>query len=209
MKKTIFIVLGMVLITCCLGLSDFSCNGTINGVVTNSASSPIEGASITTNATSFSATTDSEGSYEITGLPEGIYTVSASKDGWTPAATVEVVIAKKIPLFGVEVSQNFILLGKGTVTGRVTKQSDGSPLADACVYMNYSNYQYYSSTFTDSSGYYTIDNISPGDYCINAVHILSTPDLASYYSEFNITENHTETINLECYPDNNMDGLPD
>lgn len=107
--KIYYFIIGIAAILCCFGLSDFSCDGTITGTVSTSSGVGIQGATITTGTQSFSATTDANGDYEITGLPEGIYNLTASSDGYKTSDTVEVTIVRKLPLFGAEKIQDFTL----------------------------------------------------------------------------------------------------
>jgi serine protease len=59
--------------------------GSINGTVTSTAGAAIKGAKITakTGSTTYSATTSSTGSYLLTNLPLGTYSVTASSGGYS------------------------------------------------------------------------------------------------------------------------------
>lgn len=198
-KKTISFILGIIVLTCCMGLSDFSCDGTITGTVTNSGETGIEGATISTGTESFSATTDSNGGYRITGLPEGIYNVSASKDGYKTSDTVEVTIVKKFPVFGAEQTQDFTLLQNGSISGTVTMESTGNPYENAWVYLYYGNspYSYVSSTTTNSVGYYLFSDISPDYYQIWA----QIPDYISEKPFVTLENSGAITQDLALEPD--------
>lgn len=56
--------------------------GTISGLVRNSSSIGIPGATVTTNTGGYSATTNSSGGYTISAVTPGAYSVTASKTGY-------------------------------------------------------------------------------------------------------------------------------
>ena len=66
--------------------------GTISGCVTDTSSAPIQGAKVTVAGTGCSDETGSSGFYSITGVPVGIYTVTASALGYEDASALSVKI---------------------------------------------------------------------------------------------------------------------
>lgn len=83
--------------------------GSISGVVTNTSGAVIRGAKITakTGSATYSATTSSTGSYLLTNLPLGSYSVAASANGYT-LQTKSATLADSTP-----VTVNFALVKKG------------------------------------------------------------------------------------------------
>lgn len=67
--------------------------GTIAGTVTDSGGEPIEGANVVVEDTELSTTTDDDGDYEITDVPEATYTVTASAAGYDDNSQSVTVIA--------------------------------------------------------------------------------------------------------------------
>jgi subtilisin family serine protease len=68
--------------------------GTIEGNVTGADTElAIGGASVVVEGTDLSATTDSNGYYEITDVAEGTYTVTASADGYESVSQYDVVVS--------------------------------------------------------------------------------------------------------------------
>jgi len=83
--------------------------GSISGVVTNTTGAVIKGAKITAKigSATYSATTSSTGSYLLTNLPLGTYSVAASANGYT-SQTKSATLADSTP-----VPVNFALAKKG------------------------------------------------------------------------------------------------
>ncbi len=68
--------------------------GTIAGTVTDSSNDePIKGATVVVEGTELSATTDDDGDYEITDVPVGTYTVTASAEGYESASQENVEVS--------------------------------------------------------------------------------------------------------------------
>jgi len=162
--------------------------GAINGTITDaSTGSPVTAASIT--ADGYSATTDSIGYYIITDVPAGTYTVTASLTGYLDGVATGVVVAAgettQLDFSLTRISEN------GTIYGKVTDISTGDPIAGATVSVD-TTY----STSTDSSGIYTIDNVSPGDYTVTAT-------ATNYYSDSrpaHVESNMTTTVDFALEP---------
>lgn len=107
--------------------------GQIKGtVVRDDNGNPISGATVTaTNGTlTFTATTDANGNYTITGVEPGTYGVVASAPGFLPSASVSAVVATAADTIGI----NFRLkvAPPGTISGLVATTS-GVPVAGATV----------------------------------------------------------------------------
>lgn len=66
--------------------------GSISGYVRDTYGNPISGASVTTNPGSYSATSQSNGYYSITGVTPATYTVSASKAGYQAQSKSGIVV---------------------------------------------------------------------------------------------------------------------
>jgi hypothetical protein len=73
-------------------LTPLPTNGNIAGIVSDaSTGNPIEGANITTNG--YFDITDANGHYNISSIPAGTYTVTASKDGYESSSSTNIVVA--------------------------------------------------------------------------------------------------------------------
>ena len=66
--------------------------GTISGFVKTTSNNPILGATVSTNPTGYTATTDSTGSYTLANVPGGTYSVTASKLGYGPITNSGVIV---------------------------------------------------------------------------------------------------------------------
>jgi len=68
-------------------------HGDIAGTVTDQAGAPVAGATVGVGGTAFTATTAADGSYTITGVPAGTYSVSAGASGYQTARRQVTVVA--------------------------------------------------------------------------------------------------------------------
>ncbi|QSV47060.1 carboxypeptidase regulatory-like domain-containing protein [Geobacter benzoatilyticus] len=138
-------------------------DGTLTGKVTISGTrTAIPGATITAVGTTgtFTAVTGTTGSYTMS-LPPATYTVTCNAEGYvskTASATLKA---------GVKTVLNFALLKAtvttGTLTGAVTNSATGTGVSGATVATATGGY----SATTDSTGKYTIANITAGTYNVN------------------------------------------
>ena len=128
---------------------------TISGRVTDGAGNGVAG--VTVSAGARSATTDATGFYTISGLPTGVYTLTATRSGYqiTPASRT-VTVSDHLS------GQDFIAtLLTYTVGGRVT---DGAGNGVAGVTVSAGA----RSATTDATGFYTISGLSSGVYALRA-----------------------------------------
>jgi hypothetical protein len=74
------------------GAVDEEALGTITGKVTDDSENPIDEAEVIIEDTALSATTDENGDYTIADVPVGIYTVTASAEGYEPASKDDIEV---------------------------------------------------------------------------------------------------------------------
>lgn len=131
-------------------------SGTITGTVQSSSGAAITGASVGFGGGT--ATTDSTGTYTLNNVPVGTVQLVASASGFQ-SVTQSVTVNG-----GATSTANFTLnpATGGTVTGKVTNISNGALLAGATV--SWSG----GSTTTNTSGIYTLTNVSAGTQNITA-----------------------------------------
>ena len=158
-----------------------SAGGTISGTVTReSGGTAISGADVSAHSDTGGwghATTATDGTYSITGLPSGSYRVrvEASSQGfaeefynnttdWEQATKVAVTPGQTAA------SINFALAGGGSISGTVTKQSDGTPVSDADVWADSYDGRGGNGTRTGSDGTFTITGLAAGDYRVGSQH---------------------------------------
>ena len=159
---------------------DFSLpeGGSISGVVTRqSDGTPIANADVWANSYDCcgggnGTRTGPDGTYTLNGLVPGDYRVEvrafgsglvgefyASTSDWNAAMPVNVTAATTTP--GID----FSLEGGGSISGRVTRESDGSPVANADVWANsYDCCEGGNGARTDAEGYYTLDGLAQASY---------------------------------------------
>ncbi|MFE6734853.1 collagen binding domain-containing protein [Microbacterium sp. NPDC057650] len=153
--------------------------GSISGVVTSDVDgSPVEGVSVSAwtddGSSSGYATSGADGSYTLEGLTPGDYKVEFAGapaplvgeyyDGvhesweaqWVPVAAAASVT-------GIDAS----LEKGGAISGRVTREADGSPLLDVIVQVSNQTGAGFAFASTDADGVYTVSGLLPGDYSVS------------------------------------------
>jgi hypothetical protein len=154
--------------------------GSISGrVFTLDGKTPLEGAGVYASSdpsdhrlySSGSAKSGADGSYTISGLPSGKYQVHAGKSGLVKEyykgdytghspSTIVVTAPETTP------NIDFFLGTYGSISGRITRSSDGAPVAGAEVMTeNWHGKPVYSR----SDGSYVIEGLEPGNYRVSAV----------------------------------------
>ncbi|MCH7529828.1 S8 family serine peptidase [Patescibacteria group bacterium] len=132
--------------------------GTISGtVIDNDTLNPIVGASVTDGTRQ--ATTDINGAYTLTNVPEGTYTVTASATDYNSASQIGVaVVADTIT------TADFTLTAimYGAIDGIVTDVDTGNPIEGATVTDGI------RQATTDTTGYYIISDVPEGTYTVTA-----------------------------------------
>jgi uncharacterized protein (TIGR02145 family) len=103
-------------------------HGVLTGTITDAANSqPIEGALVTVEGTSYNAVTAPNGTYLIEDIETGIYSVTASIDGYHPEtiAGVEILILETTTVnFNLSLSQNYNLVtGYQFVSSRLISEN--------------------------------------------------------------------------------------
>jgi ELWxxDGT repeat protein len=128
---------------------------TIGGRVTDGAGNGVAG--VTVSAGERSATTDATGFYTISGLPTGVYTLTATRSGYqiTPASRTVTV---NDHLSGQDFTATLLTY---TISGRVT---DGAGNGVAGVTVSAGE----RSATTDANGFYALSGLSSGVYALRA-----------------------------------------
>ncbi len=151
------------------GISTYSIVGTVTIAGTTT---PISGVTINlSGAASASTTTDSNGNYTLSGLPNGGYTVTPVSTAYTfsPVSTSVTVNGRDV------VGQGFAGTPVGvtfSVSGTVTQSVNGeiSPLAGVTITLSGAGT---GQATTDSNGNYTLSGLAGGNYTI-------TPGMTNY-----------------------------
>jgi protocatechuate 3,4-dioxygenase beta subunit len=142
--------------------------GTLSGTVTDQTTgSPLSGAVVGLTGTggTFSTSTQANGTYSITNIPLGYYTGSYSFPDYgtqTPGITI----------YAGENTKDVALIPGvtyGTVTGTVTDQTSGNPIAGATVVVSGTGGSYPTSS-AGGSGIYTISNVPTGNYTLSCTY---------------------------------------
>jgi len=192
-KKTLLlaIVLSIVIV---MTLNHLAIAGTITGTVTKeSDGTPIAGLWVDaqdydTGEYRVGASTNSSGLYVISGLTGGTYRVKVStwdtdfvEEYYDNVLDYDHATPVVVPAIGVVQNINFRLVLGGTITGIVTKESDGTPIAglwvEAC---DYDTDQYRGGGETSSDGFYIISRLAACTYRIR-VSTSGTDFIPEYY----------------------------
>lgn len=128
----------------------------VSGKVLDDKGAPIEGAEVNAGG-QFAATTDSAGAYSLY-LPDGAYTVTASKDGYRSQTEM-------IEVDQTAVQQDFGLVLLPKVTGKVTEQDGGKAIPSATVTLTGGG-DVVRSTSTGPDGTYEITGVEHGRYTV-------------------------------------------
>lgn len=157
-------------------------SGAVTGTVKDSSGAAIVGASV--GYSGGTTTTNATGNYTLSGVPVGTIQLMASATGFQ-SSTQNVTIQG-----GVTVTANFTLApaaSTGTVTGKVTNISTGGVISGAKV--SWSG----GSATANSSGIYTLSNVTAGSQTITAT---ATGYLARS-STVNVAGGNTVTNNFQ------------
>ncbi|HLB11961.1 MAG TPA: carboxypeptidase regulatory-like domain-containing protein, partial [Dehalococcoidia bacterium] len=141
----------------------------ISGTVTGQAGAPLAGVTISlTGAATTTVVTDANGSYSLTGLANGNYTLTPSLAGFafTPVTTDVTINAASVS------GRNFAgaqVAGTFAVSGTVTNQT-GAPLSGVTIALTGAAVR---TVATDASGNYSLTGLANGSYTV-------TPSLAGF-----------------------------
>jgi 5-hydroxyisourate hydrolase-like protein (transthyretin family) len=153
--------------------------GTITGRVTrDSDGTGISGIAVMIYNTGWSqinnVTTDSAGNYSIPSLNAGGYYLQTGNynptyqgEYYNNVTSQRAATAVSVALDATTSNINFSLATLGTITGRVTRDSDGTGLSGVYIYIYDSNWRsVYVSGYaaTDATGNYSISGLAPGSY---------------------------------------------
>ncbi|MGC2742382.1 MAG: carboxypeptidase regulatory-like domain-containing protein [Candidatus Angelobacter sp.] len=156
-------------------------SGSITGSVKTTAGAAISGASVGYGGGT--ATTDANGNYTLTGVPVGTVQLVASASGFQ-SVTQSVTVSG-----GATSTANFTLAAgaaTGTVTGKITNASSGAIVTGATV--SWSG----GSTASNTSGIYTLSNVTAGTQNITAVKT----GYLSHTLAVGVTGGATSTLNI-------------
>lgn len=138
-----------------IGADEFAGGQAISGSVT-SGGSAVPGATITlTGAASLSTTTDGSGTYSFSGLANGTYTITPSRDGYTFSPSNISIIVNGADLAGQDFTATFVGY---SVSGTVTNAGAG-----ITVKLSGAESQ---TTKTDENGNYEFTELSNGAYTV-------------------------------------------
>ena len=157
-------------------------SGSITGTVNSTSGAAIAGASVGFGGGT--TTTNASGVYTLNGVPVGTVQLVASAAGFQ-SVTQNVTVTG-----GATATANFTLAAgsaAGAVTGKVTNISNGAALSGATV--SWSG----GSATTNTSGIYTLSNVTPGSRSITATKSGYLPRT----STANVTGGATATLNFQ------------
>ncbi|MDP6455794.1 MAG: carboxypeptidase regulatory-like domain-containing protein [SAR202 cluster bacterium] len=169
-------IIAMLAFFAAMGTASAESPGAISGTVTQSGGGPISGVAVFVNdfdsgAAAGSAATAGDGTYLIANLTAGKYRVKF--DGSLVGFPIQFYDGKSVPKDATAVtvsagatttSINASLVSGGSVEGKVTKESDGSPVVNADVWAEAYDGGVGSGTTTAADGTFEILGLQAGGY---------------------------------------------
>ncbi len=134
--------------------------GIIFGQVTD-ANGPIEGANVSIATLGYSNVTGADGMYQLTGIPGGTHSVTASAAGYVDQSKVAV-----LDTGGFQFVNFFMTSQTGEITGRVLHATTDEPLEGAAVAVIVGEVTI--TVLSDANGTYRLPNMPAGTYSLTA-----------------------------------------
>lgn len=157
-------------------------SGTVFGVNPDSSVLPLGGALIDIeggNGFVFTVITHPDGRYFVDQIPPGTYDITVSAPGFETTLIEDFLITEGPDSLDVYL-QGSIPLNAGTITGTVTFDGTGEPVAGANIdIIPNNNLPYMATTFTNPDGTYSVD-VPAGEYF---VHVWYAVDGGVYFYE--------------------------
>lgn len=147
----------------------------VSGKVTDSVGNPVEGVSVRVEELKVSSLTAADGTYSFSFVPNGTYTVTASRMGYTGDEKREVTVDDRDVTLNLTVEK----MPVARVSGRIVS-SDGKPLADAEVTLD--GYMAMSA-LTSSEGTFSFPEV----VCHKSSVMISKDWYAPAFREFDLT----------------------
>jgi len=133
--------------------------GSVAGKVVDENSVPVAGVAISTLPATVTATSDGTGSFSLSALPIGSYSIAASKEGFGPYTLTGVGVTAGATT-NVKLALALDAHAPGTISGVVTdSKSTHGPIAGATVA---AQGQTGVTTTTDAAGAFTLTGVTPG-----------------------------------------------
>ena len=166
--------------------------GTINGTVTDSSNGgpPIEGATVSAD-TGQNGLTDADGFYELTDVPSGIRTVTASAAGYATQQQPTTVTDGGTSVVDFTLDPEPLPSGFGTVKGTVRDAGTGARLGGALVVTDTGE-----QGITNNGGKYNIKDVPEGNRTL-------TVSLVDYFPKdkpATVTAGQTTTVDFDLVP---------
>ena len=142
--------------------------GTVEGYVYTAGGEPVTAAQVSVNSSSFGSfgtiimTSNLEGRFKVSGIPEGTYTVTADD----AVRNISGMSQGEITYENEVVRTDVYLEAIGTVSGRTLAANGTTPIPYAQVHLSGGSYS--KSTVTDSEGNFSFQMIPVGTYRLSA-----------------------------------------
>jgi len=158
--------------------------GTIAGNVKDDVGANVSGATVSTTTGGYTTTTNSSGNYTLSNVVAATYNVVASKTNYNSHTQSNQTVTA-----GQTTTVNFTITRQpGTIAGNV-KDDAGANVSGATVSTTTGGY----TTTTNSSGNYTLSNVTPGTYNV----VASKTNYNSHtQSNQTVISNATTTVNF-------------
>jgi large repetitive protein len=134
-----------------------------------------------------------DGSYRMTEVPPGIYTVSAEIRNYEFTPIADVVVEDAVLTDNVNFTPS--ISANGTLSGRITRSDGATPIEGLSVQCeDVADPQLYGSAMTDSAGLYEIEGLRTGVYNLS-VHLTGSIQRLKQ-ANISVTDGSVTTVNL-------------
>ncbi|WP_129729008.1 carboxypeptidase regulatory-like domain-containing protein, partial [Ectobacillus funiculus] len=169
--------------------------GTITGTVTAAGDGPLANAAVNLTNTAgvliAQTTTNASGQYTFSSVSPGHYNVSVIAANFQSSSSGVDVASNGT------VTKNFVLQPNPAIVQGTVTDSGGSPLSGVLIEaLNETGIVIASTTTTNGSGQYMLNNLAPGTYRVR----ISTPQFITQIIGTTLTAGETATINVALSP---------
>ena len=145
--------------------------GSVSGIV-SAAGVPLEGLTISlypfSGGSSYSASTDATGNYEITGMDLGDYSLSVFAPSEYQGPNVPMVsITEAAPTAVRNIALEPWPIGTASISGTILDSTSGAPIPDAYLGLSGLDVAHQSSATTDASGSFNFSQLPEGSYSLS------------------------------------------
>ncbi|CAH1218579.1 hypothetical protein PAECIP111891_04755 [Paenibacillus allorhizoplanae] len=163
--------------------------GSIRGVVTSATGQNLSKAFVSVTGTTYSTSTDNNGSFTLTHLPLGITALHVIKEGFQPIDIQGITVSETVYDTGTIRLSPIVI--KGSISGKVTSVYGGNlPAIHITILENNTVLE------TDANGDFSINNLPVGDYTLQ----FSSPNYVGDVRTVTVSHNEVSSVPVILTP---------